>query len=41
MPIYLPCAPDNLSNDRFFNAWQGPAWQIHAGNNDQLNHVCV
>lgn len=23
------CAPKNLSNDRFFNAWQGPIWQIN------------
>jgi len=27
---YPACAPDDLSNDRFFNAWRGPAWQINA-----------
>lgn len=27
---FLPaCAPLNLSNDRFFNAWNGPIWQLN------------
>lgn len=30
LPQYPPCAPVSLSNDRFFNAWRGPAWQINA-----------
>lgn len=29
-PNYPSCAPEGMANDRFFNAWQGPAWQINA-----------
>lgn len=29
-PDYPPCAPAAMSNDRFFDAWRGPAWQINA-----------
>lgn len=28
--FYPPCAPSDLSNDRFFDAWNGPSWQINA-----------
>jgi hypothetical protein len=30
LPQYPPCAPQALANDRFFDAWRGPAWQINA-----------
>jgi len=26
----IACAPDKLSNDRFYNAWSGPIWMINA-----------
>merc|ERR1712232_1489821 len=26
----VACAPDKLSNDRFFNAWSGPIWMVNA-----------
>merc|ERR1719456_171824 len=26
----LACAPDKLSNQRFFNAWSGPIWMVNA-----------
>mmetsp|Transcript_19439 Transcript_19439/g.20159 ORF Transcript_19439/g.20159 Transcript_19439/m.20159 type:complete len:345 (+) Transcript_19439:100-1134(+) len=29
-PQYPACAPETLSNDRFFDAWRGPSWQINA-----------
>jgi hypothetical protein len=29
-PSYPPCAPASMSNDRFFDAMRGPAWQINA-----------
>jgi hypothetical protein len=29
-PQYPPCAPQAMANDRFFDAWRGPAWQINA-----------
>lgn len=29
-PTYPPCAPAEMSNDRFFDAWRAPAWQINA-----------
>eukprot|EP00756_Hemistasia_phaeocysticola_P013680 Hpha_TRINITY_DN15295_c3_g11::TRINITY_DN15295_c3_g11_i1::g.68473::m.68473/K08099/E3.1.1.14; chlorophyllase len=35
-----PCAPDNLSNDRFYDAWRGPIWEVNAtqmGHADLLN----
>ena len=49
-PNYPSCAPEAMSNDRFFNAWRGPAWQINAtyfghmdsinaGYVDELNHI--
>ena len=25
----VACAPKNLSNNHFFNAWQGPIWQVN------------
>jgi len=25
-----PCAPQNVSNDHFYNAWTGPIWNINA-----------
>eukprot|EP00928_Gymnodinium_smaydae_P011326 TRINITY_DN14194_c0_g3_i1.p1 TRINITY_DN14194_c0_g3~~TRINITY_DN14194_c0_g3_i1.p1 ORF type:complete len:357 (-),score=30.71 TRINITY_DN14194_c0_g3_i1:59-1129(-) len=28
--LYPPCAPPALSNDRFYNAWRGPIWNINA-----------
>ena len=27
-----PCAPANMSNERFFNAWRGPIYQMNATN---------
>jgi hypothetical protein len=24
------CAPTNISNERFYNAWNGPIWQVNA-----------
>lgn len=27
-----PCAPSNMSNERFFNAWRGPIYQMNATN---------
>jgi hypothetical protein len=30
IPQYPACAPEPLANDRFFDAWRGPAWQINA-----------
>ena len=29
-PFYPPCAPDNMSNDRFFYALRGPTWLLNA-----------
>jgi len=29
-PLYPPCAPDKLSNDRFFRAMRGPTWLLNA-----------
>ena len=37
---YPSCAPQDMSNDRFFDAWRGPAWQINAtyyGHMDVVN----
>jgi len=28
--FYPPCAPPNVSNDHFYNAWRGPIWNINA-----------
>lgn len=28
--LYPPCAPEDMSNDRFSDAWRGPVWQINA-----------
>jgi len=27
---YPPCAPANMSNSRFYDAWRGPIWQVNA-----------
>ena len=34
--LWPPCAPDDLSNNRFFNALNGPSWFI---NNTQYGHA--
>lgn len=31
-PITPPCAPANMSNGRFFDAWRGPIYQMNATN---------
>lgn len=36
----VACAPDNLSNQRFFDAWSGPIWMVNAtkyGHRDPLD----
>lgn len=35
-PDLPPCAPANLSNSRFYDAWQGPIWQLNA---TQFGHM--
>lgn len=30
MPLFPPCAPENLSNRRFFDALAGPTWMLNA-----------
>lgn len=40
----VPCAPAYMSNARFYNAWQGPIWQLNAtkvGHMDLANEVGV
>lgn len=29
-PWFPPCAPAEVSNDHFYNAWNGPIWNINA-----------
>merc|ERR1719428_932408 len=28
--VMVACAPDRISNQRFFNAWSGPIWMVNA-----------
>jgi len=38
-PLVPACAPANMSNSRFYNAWRGPIWQVNATDFGHLD-VC-
>lgn len=38
IPTFPACAPANISNERFYRAWQGPIWQVNA---TKYGHISI